>query len=287
MAPIVLARLAARLRCPSCASPLELAADALVCSSGHSFDIARQGYVALSRPHVKRAPGDTPAMVAAREGFMAAGHFRPIARALATAAADSLGADAQTERCVVDLGAGTGYQLAAVLDHCRRAWGIALDASRPALRRAARAHPRMAAIGCDAWQELPLADASADLVINSFAPRNGAEITRVLRSHGALIVVRPTPAHLHELSAVLGMVAVDPRKRERLHAQLSTGLRNEGAAELDFTMELARADVEALVMMGPSAHHVTTEELGRHLASVADPMTVTASVIVETFSREP
>ena len=260
---------------------------ALVCANGHSFDIARQGYVALSRPHVKRAAGDTPAMVAARESFLAAGHYQPIALALATAAGDGLAADGQAESCVVDLGAGTGYQLSAVLDDCRRAWGIALDASRPALRRAARAHPRMAAIACDSWQELPLADASADLVINSFAPRNGAEIARVLRPGGALIVVRPTPAHLHQLASVPGMLAVDPRKGERLSAQLSTGLSPESAVELRFDMELTRADAGALVMMGPSAHHVAAEELGRHLARQADSVTVTASMIVETFSRRP
>jgi 23S rRNA (guanine745-N1)-methyltransferase len=264
-----------------------VAAEALMCASGHSFDIARQGYVALSRPHVKRAPGDTPAMVAARAAFLARGHYAPIERALATAAGERLDADGQTEGSVVDLGAGTGQQLSAVLNHCRRAWGIALDASRSALRRAARAHPRMAAVACDTWQELPLVDSSADLVINSFAPRNGAEIARVLRPLGALIVVRPAPAHLHQLSSVLGMLAVDPRKRERLRAQLSTGLNTENAAELQFDMELTRADVEALVTMGPSAHHVVAEELARHLDRLADRVTITASVVIETFSRRP
>jgi 23S rRNA (guanine745-N1)-methyltransferase len=275
----------ARLRCPTCGGALSYHSTALRCARGHSFDIARQGYVTLSRPHVKLVAGDTPAMVAAREAFLAAGHYQPIALALAAAAVCRLDGAGQTESCVLDLGAGTGYQLMALLDRCRRAWGIALDASRPALRRAARAHPRMAAIACDAWRELPLADASADLVINSFAPRNGPEIARVLRRHGALVIVRPAPAHLHQLSSVLGMLAVDPRKGERLHAKLSTGLIAESAAELQFDLELARADAEALVMMGPSAHQLAAQDLARHLGRLADTMTVTASVIVETFCR--
>jgi hypothetical protein len=41
------------------------------------------------------------------------------------------------------------------------------------------------------------------------------------------------------------------------------------------------------VMMGPSAHHVPAEQLGRHLGRLADGVTVTASVIIETFSRRP
>src|ERR1035441_2842257 len=117
MAPVALAKLAARLRCPSCGCPMEAAPEALVCASGHSFDIARQGYVALSRPHVKRAAGDTAAMVAARSAFLAGGHYAPIERALATAAAHRMGTDRQTESSIVDLGAGTGHQLSVVLDH--------------------------------------------------------------------------------------------------------------------------------------------------------------------------
>lgn len=264
-----------------------MAAESLTCARGHSFDIARQGYVTLSRPHLRRSAGDTSAMVAAREAFLAARHYRPIASVLAAAAAvgEGFGAGGPAERCVVDLGAGTGYHLSAVLDQCGRAWGIALDASRPALRRAARAHPRMAAVACDVWQELPLADASADLVINSFAPRNGAEINRVLRPGGVLIVVSPTPGHLHQLSSVPGMLGVDSRKSQRLRAQLPSGLSHQRTAELRFDMRLTRTELEALVMMGPSAHHVAPPELARHLDALEDRVTITASVMIETFSR--
>jgi 23S rRNA (guanine745-N1)-methyltransferase len=81
------------------------------------------------------------------------------------------------------------------------------------------------------------------------------------------------------------MLAVDPRKGERLRAQLSTALGEESRTELQFDMTLARADAEALVMMGPSAHHVAAEDLERHIGRLAEPVTVTASVIVETFAR--
>ena len=82
----------------------------------------------------------------------------------------------------LDLGAGTGRQLARVLDALPRRHGIALDVSRPALQRAARAHPRIGAVGCDIWGALPVRSAAAALVLNVFAPRNGDEIARV---HGA------------------------------------------------------------------------------------------------------
>ena len=47
--------------CPTCGGPLERRESALVCPQGHSFDIARQGYVHLlpvQQMHAK-VPGDT------------------------------------------------------------------------------------------------------------------------------------------------------------------------------------------------------------------------------------
>ena len=66
----------------------------LGCAEGHRFDLARQGYVNLVP-----APGDTAAMVSAREAFLGAGHL------------DFIPLDA--EGVVVDAGSGPAHHLAA------------------------------------------------------------------------------------------------------------------------------------------------------------------------------
>jgi 23S rRNA (guanine745-N1)-methyltransferase len=57
-------------------------------------------------------------MVAARETFLSVGHYEPIAAAITTATAAVAVADRITDRApsVVDLGAGTGYYLAALME---------------------------------------------------------------------------------------------------------------------------------------------------------------------------
>ena len=65
------------LRCPQCRQDLARTGRTLRCPSGHSFDIARQGYVNLAG-HAPPRNADTPAMVAARERFLATGHYRPV-----------------------------------------------------------------------------------------------------------------------------------------------------------------------------------------------------------------
>src|SRR5450755_4463070 len=183
------------LACPQCGAALSRAGSVLNCAGGHAFDIARQGYVSLLPPGGRVAAGDSAAMVQARVDFLTAGHYDglavEIARAAAGAVTAAVAAGGVAAGCVVDVGAGPGYYLAAALDQLPGRAGLALDASKFALRRAAHAHGRIGAVRADAWRRLPVADRAAAVVLNVFAPRNGAELRRILDPSGRLIVVTP------------------------------------------------------------------------------------------------
>jgi 23S rRNA (guanine745-N1)-methyltransferase len=283
-------RILARLRCPVCAEPLAETtagtARALRCPRRHSFDIARQGYVNLL---AGRAPhtGDSAEMVAARADFLAAGHYDPVAAALVAAAARIVYGEAGTADngtppdaypLVVDAGAGTGRYLAAALAALPDAVGLALDVAKPALRRAARAHPRAAAALADTWQRLPLADRSATVLLNVFAPRNGAEFHRVLDPAGALLVVTPAADHLAELVDALDLLRVDPAKADRVAGSLSTHFTEESATEHRARLGLSRTEVATLVGMGPSAWHTDPARLAERIAALPEPAPVTLAV---------
>jgi 23S rRNA (guanine745-N1)-methyltransferase len=228
------------LLCPVCRELLTRSGGALRCPAGHTFDIARQGYVNL----LGRADGDTAAMVADRAAFLAAGHYAPLARKLAERAADC------APGLVVDAGAGTGYYLNAVL--ARGGFGLALDASPLALRRAARAHERIGAAVWDVWRPWPVRDGAAAVVLNVFAPRNGPEFHRVLRPDGTLLVVTPTQEHLAELGSAL--LSVDPRKPARL-AETLARFERVTSEVLSYPLTLSASDVRRVIGMGPAAHH--------------------------------
>jgi 23S rRNA (guanine745-N1)-methyltransferase len=261
------------LRCPVCRAPLDDATRALRCPRGHSFDVARQGYVDLSAGRLPHS-GDSAGMVAAREGFLRAGHFAAVSAALAAYARPGP---------VVDVGGGTGHHLAAVLDAHEAAVGLTLDASKPALRRAARAHPRAAAALCDAWGPLPVADGAAALVLDVFAPRNGAEFRRILRPDGLLLVVTPDRDHLTEAVDLLGLLRVDPAKEERLAASLDAHLSRVDGQRVRTTLALGHDDVAALVGMGPSAWHQEPDRLAERIAALPEPFAVTVSVRLAVY----
>ncbi len=287
------------LRCPVCraglavaetgragtaprTAPRATAAGAVLrCPSGHSFDVARHGYVDLTGGRATH-PGDTAEMVAARAALLNAGHYRPLAQAIVAAAAP-----AAPPGLVVEVGAGTGYYLAALLDARPAEVGLAVDVSKPALRRAATAHPRVSAVRADVWRGLPLADGTASLLLDAFAPRSGAEFHRVLRADGALLVVTPTAEHLRELVAAGGLLTVDPDKEERLAATLERWFSLTHSVRLDWPLRLARDEAHALVAMGPSAWHAAPASIAAALAPLGEPVALTASVRLTLWHPRP
>lgn len=269
----------AALRCPLCRGALSEAERGLRCGAGHAFDVARQGYVSFLVGRPSGLVGDDAAMVEARVRFLAAGHFEPIATTLAASAAEVTA----SAGLVVDVGAGTGWYLARVLDATPARPGLAVNLSKFAARRAARAHPRAVAAVADARAPLPLADGCAAIALDVFAPRNGPELRRILRDDGLLLVVTPAREHLGELRAVLGLLDVDPEKERRVSDALSPCFERLSSSALRWRMRLPRADVLALAGMGPAARHATGEVLATRANALPDPVEVTGSVVVERW----
>ncbi len=279
------------LTCPVCDAPLELTGRSVRCDAGHSYDVARQGYVNLRVGHSEAGTADTAGMVAARERLFAGGHYRPVAATLAAAAAAILGVEAGTARAaaphgpvgdsrvvIADLAAGTGYYLAAVLDAVPAGAGIATDLSTPALRRSARAHARAAAVGIDVWGHLPIATGSVALVLSVFGPRHPDEMARILRPGGSMLVVTPQPEHLHEVAGPLGLIGMEPAKTERLDRSMDGVARLVSEQRLVHTATIRRADAVDVAAMGPTARHVTPAELARRAAGLPDELDLTVAV---------
>ncbi|MFH0915211.1 MAG: 23S rRNA methyltransferase [bacterium] len=273
------AELVSFLRCPHCGGEFAAAPYSLQCANGHSFDIARQGYVNLLPGGASTGTADTAAMVAAREAFLGAGHFAGLRQMVAeTAARVTPVSDASappasrsdtSPSCIIEVGAGTGYYLAGVLERLPDRLGLALDLSKFALRRAAWAHGRIGAVVCDTWTRLPVRDGCAALVLDIFAPRNASEFRRALEPEGRLIVVTPTQRHLAELIPTLGLVSIDSTKQKRLDQKLASDFALVESARHEKSLALAPHEIAAAVGMGPSSRHLQDDELGRRIDRLA------------------
>jgi 23S rRNA (guanine745-N1)-methyltransferase len=220
-------------------------------------------------------------MVSARQTFLMAGHYVPMAQALKAVTVRH----ALNPSFVFEAGAGTGYYIASVLDALPLACGLALDLSTNAARRAARAHPRLSAIVADAMNGLPLKDESADIALSIFAPRPARELARTLRPGGKLIVAVPTQAHLEEVRKSLRLLNVDPEKEVRLATSLSPWFQQVEVESVRWGMMLERPVVAALASMGPSARHIYPAALQELVARLPTLSQVTGSVDLRVYVR--
>ncbi|WP_408918995.1 methyltransferase domain-containing protein [Corynebacterium tuberculostearicum] len=252
----------------------------LVSESGHSFDVAKQGYVTLAAGAGLKHKGDDMDMVNARETYLAMGHFAPFVEAVTGAVQDGLDSASlaeSTPASLLEVGAGTGYYLAHTLDSIAEARGVGLDISPHAAKHLAKCHPRVGAVVADVWERLPIRDESVDAISVVFAPRNPAEFQRVLAPGGQVIVLTPGAGHLDELREPLGILGVEEGKVERMYEQ-AEGFLEQAADPVDisFPIELDKASVAAQVGMSPSARHISAGELAERMAALPPTLTVTA-----------
>jgi 23S rRNA (guanine745-N1)-methyltransferase len=169
----------------------------LICPRGHSFDVARSGYINLLQPQDRRSkqPGDTGKAVAGRRRLHDRGVTEPLLRAIAEIAA------AAPEDIVLDAGCGDGYYLGMLARQAGfEAHGV--DISIPAVEAAARRYPECEWIVANADRFVPYAGHSFSIVLSITARMNSGEFRRVLRDGGHLLVALPAPDDLIELRGV-------------------------------------------------------------------------------------
>ena len=193
-----------QFRCPVCGRALERSERSLRCAAGHCYDLAKQNYVNLLMRNQSSAKrhGDDRLMVRARSEFLDGGWYDCLRDTLCALAVKYCGAGAD----VLDAGCGEGYYTTAVRSALAAAGkpcsAAGIDISRTALIAAARRDGalQLAVAGVN---RLPVGDASCDLLMNIFAPEDGAEFLRVLRPGGVLLKAVPGERHLFGLKAAV------------------------------------------------------------------------------------
>jgi len=213
----------------------------LICPRGHSFDVARSGYINLLQPQERRSkkPGDTTAAVAARRRLHDQGVSEPFLHAIQEMTG------ATTADIVLDAGCGDGYYLGSLARLIGfEAHGV--DISTPAIEAAARRYPDCEWIVANADRFVPYSSESFSIVLSITARMNSSEFRRVLRPGGRLVLALPAPDDLVELrgaghdrtAKALETFAHGFALRERRRITTATGL--DAAAVRDVLLAIYR-----------------------------------------------
>lgn len=231
------------LICPLCRTPLTLENKSQRCANGHSFDIAKEGYVNLLLVQQKKSkePGDNPEMVKARREFLQAGYYQPLCNAASQLIAPL---NAQS---LLDIGCGEGYYTQA-FSHIV-ADIIGLDIAKPAIQLAAKKHPNMTWLVASSAL-LPVADLSIDVATSLFSPIPVAEMARVIKPEGHVLVIRAADTHLWTVrEALFGEVRA--HHPDKFLEELSPHFTLQQQQDLRFDLQLPQQALKQLLAMTP------------------------------------
>ena len=213
----------AKLKCPICSAETFIENGKTLCCKGekkHSYDISASGYINLASPK-QCGGGDTKGAVRARTEFLDCGYYQPIADKIV----ELLSKFADETSIVVDAGCGEGYYTTQIAKKVKLAMGFDISkfAVESAAKRARREGVDNAVFCVASIYTMPVFDASADAIVNIFAPCVEKEYLRALKSGGILLVAHAGRDHLMGLKQALYDFAYE----------------NDTRADLPDSMELA------------------------------------------------
>lgn len=267
------------LACPMDGLPLTREQSSWRCPSGHSFDIARQGYINLLPVQNKRSkdPGDSKEMVLARQEFLSAGYYQPIADAVSDLVNTSVPADITGS--ILDAGCGEGYYLRALTktrltNSGSRLHLTGVDISKWAIMAAARQDKSAEwIVGSNA--NLPLLPDSQDIILCLFGFPVYQEFNRVLRANGVLIKVDAGPDHLIELREII----YPSIKAANQPEETPPGFTLLEQHSIRYTITLiSQTQISRLLTMTPHLYRINAE--GRARAEALTKLSLTVNVQV-------
>jgi len=274
---------AIQLACPLDGLPLHAQARQFVCSGGHSFDVARQGYLNLLPAQLKRSrsPGDSIEMVEARQRFLEAGFYEQIVGRVQEMVCKHVQDD---EACLLDAGCGEGLYLnrlhESLAAHDLYPGLVGLDISKPAIIAAARRNKDITWLVASNRQP-PLLPQSVDMIICMFGFPVFDAFKKILKSGGKLLLVEAGPQHLLELRRVIydevkqhGLPVLDQAAAQGFELLMQDELVYQ-------TVALDRTQIADLLLMTPHLFRAGRE--GKQRAAELEQIELTVDVTLRTL----
>ncbi len=257
-------------QCPSCGAPLFVKESSLCCEKGHTYDVARKGYVHLHYKTVQ-SPYDKD-LFDARRAVFDAGFYRPVADAVKTLLAPL------NPETLLDAGCGEGYYLSSLSPVLPKTLMVGIDLSKEAILSAAgREGTAMYCVGD--LNRLPFRDKVFDVLLNILSPASYASFTRVLKKDGCLIKIMPGRDYLQEIRCQLS-----PTKTEyddtRVPEYLQQHMHVQHVERLYYTLPLSPKEYACFIAMTPLTESLSIVERDALLHHPPDRITIDLQLAV-------
>ncbi|MCM3761953.1 methyltransferase domain-containing protein [Alkalihalobacillus oceani] len=270
----------AAICCPYCRRSLQVKNGSLICADGHTFDLARQGYVnMLNRPGNQQY--DKRLFMARQEIITASGLYDVLHQKIAKVVKEYFAAG-RSSLFMLDAGCGEGSHLQRIIERSQQPviTGVGLDLSKEGIKLAAQSYKEPLWFVGDLAKS-PFTDGVFDAILNILSPANYKEFQRLLAPDGIVIKVVPRQNYLKELREALFM-----ETEKKVYRKQSPAHRFKEHFELVDVMDVShvtslnQAHLSQLALMSPLSWTAERERIVRFSERVTAGITIDLEIIV-------
>lgn len=253
------------LVCPVCGGALLLEQRRLVCSAGHSFDMAKEGYVnLLCTSKAADKMGDSKESAAARHAFLERGYYGCLKEALTP----------YLQGNVLDICCGEGYYDSVPADGALYGFDLSKTMVRLAAKRKNGGMYFVANLA-----RIPVAPGSIDTALHLFAPFHDRSFHRVLAPGGRLYSVTPGARHLWQIKETV----YDRPYANREGVTESPLLEVQRQFRVAQTVTIPAPDLQTLFAMTP--YYYRTAPALRARLDAVEQLPVTLDFLVTVYKK--
>ncbi|MFC5590817.1 methyltransferase domain-containing protein [Sporosarcina soli] len=261
-------------RCPICTAEMEMVEHSrLVCSTNHSFDLSKSGYVNLApQAHVTKYD---KSLFEARTTVMNSGFFDPVLEVITRIIHEG----SKGTPVILDAGCGEGSHLADIVSRLAgKASGIGIDLAKEGIAAAAKEHPGAVWSVAD-LANCPFQDEKFDVILNILSPANYAEFTRLLKKGGLCVKAVPEASYLKELRAIFYEENV-PKEDTDPVGRFAEHFDAVQTERVTYTFPLAEHHLAPLIRMTPLTWGASEEKIRKALQLGLPEITIDFTVML-------
>ena len=246
--------------CTICGCTGAVKNSSFICRNGHCFDISAKGYINFA-PHQK-ATKYSKNIFESRRAVFSDGFYNTVLLHLAKFVEENLAPGRITN--ILDAGCGEGYY-SAYLKACETLQDktniIAMDIEKAAILLACRGQCDYSPIVGDI-NKIPLADNTADILLNILTPANYSEFSRVLRPGGIIIKIIPGENYLAEIrTAIAGKIKAEAYSTDRVLNHFKQNMKLLSLDKITCTLPVTNSQALDFFNMTPMTMDISADEV--------------------------
>lgn len=251
--------------CPICDAPMNVVEfQRMVCTSKHSFDFAKQGYInLLTQPVNSKYRKDL--FEARRNLIVNTNFFEALCKSMANKIDDYLHTE-EKSIYILDSGCGEGSHLANISEkvhsHIKRnIVGVGIDIAKEGMMVAAKNYNNKIWTVAD-LAHTPFANETFHVILNILSPSNYEEFKRLLKPNGIVLKVVPQSGYLKELREYL---FDEPIKQKYTNEKTVSRFKEQFSildySRITYKVKLSKEFLPSFVEMTPLTWTTSKEDL--------------------------